>query len=207
MCIMSYWQYHLIFSVIQMTITLGFQEDGLFGLDGFDSGLVLIVGAIILCGCVICWCSIFYHLICGSNSETESNTINESIALQAIVTEPTEATKPLISFSNEVGCTIYEIASTLEKQSIDSKENMWGKLVNEDEIKGFVGIYTIVMGLIALTLKNRNISTKPPQESIKSLTEQLIKKLPTLSKHEYLNNLHNILYEMHQEMTDDHPRQ
>eukprot|EP01084_Bolivina_argentea_P073329 133065_1 len=121
--------------------------------------------------------------------------------------------KPLAFFSADTGCTVYEIATTFEKQSDESRENLWKKLIDKPELTTFVDVYTVIMGLIAMTLKAKDDTSRPPQNAIKSLTKQLIPKLPKnsndepiLSKNEFLQNIHNILYNIHFEFTDDEPR-
>eukprot|EP01084_Bolivina_argentea_P156944 273480_1 len=121
--------------------------------------------------------------------------------------------KPLLTFSEDVGCTIYDIATVFKDRSYNDKDNLWKKLVNtKTELTDFVGIYTITMAVMAMALKSKNNFNKPPQWAIILLTKQLITKLPKnvhsqplLEKEEYFN-LHSILYKMHEEMTDDNPR-
>eukprot|EP01084_Bolivina_argentea_P235776 396625_1 len=119
-----------------------------------------------------------------------------------------QTSKQLASFSDDVGCTVYEIANTVEKLSCDEKENIWSKLMEgKSELTSFIEIYTVTMALIAVTLKTKNNLDKPPQHAIKALAVQLSIKLPKnsnyehiLPKDEYVNNIHNILYNIHYEM-------
>eukprot|EP00483_Globobulimina_turgida_P008452 UN08469 len=195
-------------------------DDGLWG-------VVFIVIAIIFIACVICWCCIFLRLIRGSGNNANSSVpindtdhdiininteqANEGVQVTLEITNVNND-KPLIFFSKDAGCTVHEIASTLENQSPESR--VMGKLVegSKTEQTKFVEIYTITMGLIAKTLKGKNNTSRPSQEAIKVLTKQLIQKLsknsngePVLSKHNFVNNLHNILYDIHFELTDDDP--
>eukprot|EP01084_Bolivina_argentea_P235775 396621_1 len=141
-------------------------------------------------------------------------TINEKPVQYDVDVVSSQSMLGLFNTSTLLGCTIYEIANTFENQSYGAKEDLWEKLMNnKSELTSFVEIYTIIMSLIALTLKSKNQTNKPPQNEIKLLTKQFITKLPTnsngqsiLSKEEYINNIHNILYNIHYEMTNDNPK-
>eukprot|EP01084_Bolivina_argentea_P135672 239032_1 len=121
-----------------------------------------------------------------------------------------DADKCLISFEEDVGCKISTIASTLQFQPTETKDKNWKTFSKgKDELYTFIELYTIIMGIIAYTLKSKDITTKPSKDSIKALTIKTISKLPksndnkpVLSQSEYMNNLHNLLNEISDEIKD-----
>eukprot|EP01084_Bolivina_argentea_P135671 239028_1 len=119
--------------------------------------------------------------------------------------------KYLRLFEEDTGCRISHIASKLQFQSQETKEKNWQTFSkNKDELVTFIEIYTIVMGIVAYTLKSNQISKKPSQNSIKALTSKLFTKLPKsddnkpiLTKSQYMNNLHHLLNEIYDEVQDN----
>eukprot|EP01084_Bolivina_argentea_P098439 176913_1 len=116
-----------------------------------------------------------------------------------------DADKYIKSFEEDVGCKITTIASTLHSQSHELKDKNWRTFSKDKcELTTFVEIYTIVMCVVAYTLKKKQISKKPSKNSIKALTIKLLSKLPKsnnnkpiLTKSEYMTNFDRLLNEIY----------
>mmetsp|Transcript_38927 Transcript_38927/g.62147 ORF Transcript_38927/g.62147 Transcript_38927/m.62147 type:complete len:347 (+) Transcript_38927:51-1091(+) len=119
-----------------------------------------------------------------------------------------ERDMPQTTFGDEVGCDVDEIAMTLHFYPHPGK--LWDKWAKKHALTRQTEIYKILYGLTLLALKEKNPrSKKPRSQPIKSLTSKLCKALPkkkgktTLSKEDFVKNMANILFQLHEEMLHD----
>eukprot|EP01083_Nonionella_stella_P278399 946719_1 len=117
--------------------------------------------------------------------------------------------KHLMEFADalrKAGCSIKDIGTALQNQPEALKDKNWNAVAKKAELSNFVEIYTVILSVIAYALKSKQISYKPSQSCIKALTIKVTKKLPQendkplLTQFEYVNNLHNILYDIHEQI-------
>eukprot|EP00485_Elphidium_margaritaceum_P016463 CAMPEP_0202725860 /NCGR_PEP_ID=MMETSP1385-20130828/184316_1 /ASSEMBLY_ACC=CAM_ASM_000861 /TAXON_ID=933848 /ORGANISM="Elphidium margaritaceum" /LENGTH=417 /DNA_ID=CAMNT_0049392065 /DNA_START=80 /DNA_END=1334 /DNA_ORIENTATION=+ len=126
--------------------------------------------------------------------------------------EIVQRTKPVTTFGDRVGVDVDEIGMMLQK--ISNTDKLWAKWANKAVLTRQTEIYKILYVLTVLALRRktkdrRSRNSKPPNEPIKRLTRRVCKKLPklddkvSLTKTELDNNLHHILYQLHDEMVSE----
>eukprot|EP01083_Nonionella_stella_P013809 38839_1 len=114
--------------------------------------------------------------------------------------------KEFVAELRDVGCSIKDIGAALRDQPEELKDKNWNAITEKKELTNFEAIYTLVSSVITYALEREQISYKPSQTYIKALTMKVITQLPQendnplLTQFDYVNNLHKILNEVHEEI-------